>query len=591
MTKEKMQRRNVSRATEIPDGTSARRPVTTTSTRKTKRCSVLGWTILVTGMLILMSVVWQFISLITVTNRKAPYETSSSWTDHRRIINSKNNPGGEKKSEALPKPWNIVPQQVQSSSTQTMCDKKMLDRPLLDRSLALGTRFLLEHQKQEGNFDYEYDWTTDKNVDDDMEVRQAGALWGLSLIFHDMMDTLPPQDEIENVLDTTATLHIVAVHLLRGFEFFVIQNSHILEQGDAVMRYITYPGSDNKNKHGIGTMGLVCLALVEFLRATANIPEFLEYKVVVPHKREKLESYLRELLAFLVTSHTSTGSPNFASSNRFSTWNNMISAASWKTWNVQEDPFKSALSAPDGGGGYFYPSYNEEGVSFGPASSYYDGECLLAIIKAAKYLDYNFLYPMAVGSAQALYHRHVTEALKKDEDSAETKGFYQWSSMCFFELATVEFENSAEANYDPKRFGQWLIDLALWMIDVHETLTRPKNTGYAYEGIVPAWAYASSSGQSEATTKHLQCTIEEGLSKLITWQVGMGLVEKNAPEDWDGDRGMGGVQNSKHETGLRIDTTQHQMHATILTRRLVYNDDNGRLSWPWNTNILIPGKK
>jgi len=579
-----MQRRNVVSKTSIPDGSSSRSK--TGAVRKTtKRCSMLGWAILVTGMLVLMAVVWQAITLVTVTTRRAPQESSSSWMSQHQMMNE----GQQKKAtEAFPKPWNIRPKALSSTNTGTMCDKKLLSRSTLDKSLALGTRFLLKHQKEAGNFDYEYDWTTDENVDDDMEVRQAGALWGLSLIFHDMMDTLPPKADIADIMDTVANLHVVAVHLLRGFEYFVMQNSHILEGDDGVvMRYITYPGSKT---HGLGTVGLVTLALVDFLRATENLPDYLEYKLFNPHKRNKLQQYLRELMAFLVTSHTSVGSPNFAASNRFTMWNKMLSSASWKTWDVQMDPFKVLSEAgPEGEGGFFYPNYDDDGNSYGHASSYYDGECLLAIIKAAKYLDYNFLYPVAVGSAQALYHRHVTKALKADEDSSETKGFYQWSSMCFYELATVEFFDVQQDvdYYKPDKFGKWLVDLALWMIDVHETLSRPKNTGYAYEGIVPAWTYAASShSTSEQTTKHLQCTIEEGLSKLITWQVGMGLVETNV-EDWDGQRGLGGVQNSRHETGLRIDTTQHQMHATILTRRLVYNDE---ITWPWRTDILIPNQ-
>lgn len=435
---------------------------------------------------------------------------------------------------------------------------------------ALGTLFLLEHQKSFGNFDYEYDWTTGQNTDDDMEVRQAGALWGLSLILHDMMDTFDNEDT-----DGMRVIHIVSVHLLRGFEFFIMQNSEILDFNGVTMRYITYPGA---KRHGIGTMGLVCLSLVEFLRATGDdVPEYVKQKLISPHKREELESYLQQLLAFLVTSHSST--PIQSLEDRFRTWNRLISAASWKSWQVQEDPYRQT----EDGGGYFLQSYDDEGISSGISSSYYDGECLLAIIKAAKYLNYNFLFPMAVGTAKSLHHRHVTMALKDDEDSAETKGFYQWSSMAFYELATVEFEE--EQHYDPTRFGSWLVDLALWMVDVHETLNRPKNTGYAYEGIVPAWSYAAASGSNPGTAQHLHCTIEEGLARLISWQVGMGTVENNV-EEWDGKMGLGGVQNSRKEPGLRIDTTQHQMHATILARRLVYPDD----TWPWSTELFVQHK-
>ena len=73
----------------------------------------------------------------------------------------------------------------------TKCQKEMkLNRATLDTSLALGTTFLLNHQKEGGNFDYEFDWISLENSNDDSDVRQAGALWGMALIFHDMVDSL-----------------------------------------------------------------------------------------------------------------------------------------------------------------------------------------------------------------------------------------------------------------------------------------------------------------------------------------------------------------------------------------------------------------
>ena len=111
--------------------------------------------------------------------------------------------------------------------------------------------------------------------------------------------------------------------------------------------------------------------------------------------------------------------------------------------------------------------------------------------------------------------------------------------------------------------------------------------GYAYEGIVPAWTWIShvvSQNDDDPnlakTARKLQCTIEKGMSKLMSWQVGMG-AEKQAESLWNGIDGLGGVQNAKDESGLRIDVTQHQMHATILTRRLVYAP-LGDESWPWS---------
>src|SRR6478752_9614130 len=52
----------------------------------------------------------------------------------------------------------------------------------LETSIELGTKYMLAHQKAGGNFDYEYDWKQKTYTNDDSSPRQAGALWGLSLL-------------------------------------------------------------------------------------------------------------------------------------------------------------------------------------------------------------------------------------------------------------------------------------------------------------------------------------------------------------------------------------------------------------------------
>ena len=83
------------------------------------------------------------------------------------------------------------------------------------------------------------------------------------------------------------------------------------------------------------------------------------------------------------------------------------------------------------------------------------------------------------------------------------------------------------------------------------------------------------------TARKLQCAMEQGLNKLISWQVGMGVEKRNGDGEWDGRMGLGGVQNHKDEPGLRIDVCQHQMHATILARRYAYAQADA--AWPWET--------
>jgi UDP-N-acetylmuramoyl-tripeptide--D-alanyl-D-alanine ligase len=248
--------------------------------------------------------------------------------------------------------------------------------------------------------------------------------------------------------------------------------------------------------------------------------------------------------------------------------------------------------------GTFHSKFDELGKRSGGPSPYYDGESLLAITKASKYLGpaYVHLWPLAAATASSLYDFHVVKAQHKDADSSDTKGCFQWLSMSLFELSTVTFGTGRKSRFDlptaiqklyrVEELGAQLVDLALWMVDVHQTLKRGKNTGYAYEGITPAWAWAAhiikspdfeTDKDTVANARKLHCTIQTGMDKLISWQVGMGAEASD--ETWNGKSGLGGVQNDADESGLRIDVTQHQMHATILTRRYAYQDDYAVFPW------------
>ncbi len=206
-------------------------------------------------------------------------------------------------------------------------------------------------------------------------------------------------------------------------------------------------------------------------------------------------------------------------------------------------------------GGGFHDSYTVSGRSFGSRSPYFDGEALLVLTRASRELDPT-LGPLALDEADRSYQRHVTEALRRDADSNETKGYYQWCSMALSALAP-----------DHPRMGDRLLDLAVWMVDVHRTLSRQRNTGYAYEGLVMAFAEAERRGDAGMVRK-LSCVIEQGLTKLMSWQVGFSganatIASAGPVED---PRALGGVQNHATEPDLRIDVTQHQMHALLLAR-------------------------
>ena len=374
------------------------------------------------------------------------------------------------------------------------CDSdqpKPLNRAILDRSLELGTQFMINHQKLEGNFTYAYDWVKKTYDPGDSQVRQAGAMWGLATIYNDS-----PNPEVGAAVE-------------KAMEFFA-RNSKLTLNGQ---RYVAYP----EEKAGrVGTVALCALSHIDYLRAAkSHISE---------EKFQKYRQLLEEYLEFLIMAR------------------------------IQTQP-KAGL---------WHRSYSvSSGYPHGQPSPYFDGESLLALIKAAKYMGREDLQYIIINSADAGYHHNIQEALQEDPDSSITKGYYQWSSMAFFEIATSGWP-------DTEKYGDYVIDLANWMIDVHKTLKRTRNTAYAYEGIIHAYQLAVQRND----TKHIEKfahVIETGLKKLTSWQVGSPLMnEFIRSHPTDSPLALGGVQNHRRESPLRIDVVQHQMHAVVLARRYVY---------------------
>ncbi len=287
---------------------------------------------------------------------------------------------------------------------------------------------------------------------------------------------------------------------------FFEKHSRLTTKGE---RYTVYPGVESGR---LGTVALVALASLDYWRA-------LESTGADPERARAVRARLDEYLAYLVRVRRKDGS--------------------WPQ------------------------SYHHStGKGFGSSSPYFDGEALLALAKAARYAGREDFRELAIASANSGRRRWVTEALVRDPDSSKTKGYYQWGSMAFYELATSGWPEGRE-------FGGTVLDLADWMIDVHRTLQRRRNTGYAYEGIVHAYRLASERGDARA--EKYRCTIELGMEKLTSWQVGSPIANahiRSGPSP--SALAIGGVQNHAREPGLRIDVTQHQMHAVILARRWVF---------------------
>jgi len=304
---------------------------------------------------------------------------------------------------------------------------------------------------------------------------------------------------------------------------------------DGNRRLMNYPGQEPQK---LGAVALLALSHIEVLRR----PELLDSE-----EKQQLEASLEGYLTAILSART--GKSNF------------------------------------------YKFYDgKTGKHFGPTSPYYDGECLLALVKAAKYLSHDHLWPHIKVSAEAGFKKNVAKGLKlfevkhrgrgktakmekwdKAQASKRMKGYYQWGTMAWYELLGMENADFSKYSDRTLRYGDWL-----------SSKTAPassgSNTGYAFEGLIPAFVTAVQLG-NEKLQQDFGCTIREGMISLHSLQVGhtkaVGLAEPlPRPADAklrDEPRAQGGAQGSRGSAALRIDTTQHQLHALLMARRLMQN--------------------
>jgi UDP-N-acetylmuramoyl-tripeptide--D-alanyl-D-alanine ligase len=372
---------------------------------------------------------------------------------------------------------------------------KRLTREILEESFRKGRQFMISNQKKSGNFNYQYDFVEKEMAKDDHQVRQAGALWGLALMY-----------QYEQTPENKAALE-------KGLKFFF---DHTQEGAVEGALLIAYPGEYTCHT---GTVALVALSIIEYLRTEKAENTKIEDKF----RREliaKLNGYI-EHLKFLRLKNKHFSSFSFL-------------------------PIK---------------------IKYWSFSPYYDGESIFCLIKAAKYLGYTDLIPLIEDSAMVMAKYYTIDQWRDDTYSDETKGFFQWGCMAFWEYQDARWKNA-------EVFGDSVLSLAWWMIHIHNTPQRTRNTGYAYEGIIHAYQLAKAR-KHQAALNDLAYTIDKGLHKLTTWQVGGPLQFRNRflfDHQTNDPLAIGGVMNHKTEPFLRIDITQHQMHSVIQALKYVYSE-------------------
>ncbi|MBR6057556.1 MAG: hypothetical protein IKP58_05230 [Victivallales bacterium] len=369
-----------------------------------------------------------------------------------------------------------------------------LSREILIQSLEAARAYYLNQQKTEGNFKYLLDISDGQTADDDNQVRQAGAIWGLACLNRDFFN------------EPTRRA------LLLGFDFF-IQNIKTLPTGETV---IVYPGEKNLNS---GTVALFCLALTDFL---AGQDKYLDQNT-----KDKYRRILFTHIGFLRTMELDDGS-----------WSRAYELSS--------------------------------GIRKPVPSSYYDGETLLAYCKVARLYNRKDLIRRINFALPRLIHRYTVQTWQPDGDQDLTKGFYQWGSMAFAEYIEAGWEPHAKLAADAA------LALAWWQIDENQLESKKANVAYAVEGLASAWKIAKMTGRKEAEDR-LKPIIDNIMGKLILCQYKGPFMQYNpylmslknvVPEAY------GGITAAQNSPLVRIDNVQHQVHATLLMLKYLYQETN-----------------
>jgi len=314
----------------------------------------------------------------------------------------------------------------------------------------------------------------------------------------------------------------------KGLEYF---HKHSVEYPGNI-RMLVYPGVPSQK---LGAVALLALSHIEVLRR----PEALANEA----EKKQLETQLEEYLNGIVDAKSKHG---------------------------------------------FHKYYKEEeGTNYGPTSPFYDGECLLALTKAAKYLGHNKLWPVIKASAEAGYLKNVLPGIEASKREAESlvqkaddkekleeaitvmRGYYQWATMAWYELLGMD-------DPDFEEYGPRMLSYTSSMPANTEKQRPDVNAGHRFEGVIPTFVIAVQLGDSKLEHE-FACSIREGIGILNSLQVGhnkaYGLGEplpKHADVSPAKDvLAQGGMQATRKSPALRIDTAQHSLHAVLMARQLL----------------------
>lgn len=223
-------------------------------------------------------------------------------------------------------------------------------------------------------------------------------------------------------------------------------------------------------------------------------------------------------------------------------------------WRTSLDQYIQFLLDGQNSRGLWHSRYDDrDGSPCGEPSAFFDGEALLALVKAAKYLHYGHLCERVMRAAAAGYRHNVLLALnKKGKGRSVAHGYYQWGMMAFCELIDSDWPEVEQ-----------YVEPVYYLADARTRGRESKNNpGAVLEGLIHAYAVAIERDPRRA--ENYRGTIVRDLSRMLSLQAGNpATVQFLSPAD-DDEAAAGGFQHYPDQPTLRIDFTQHAIHALLL---------------------------
>ena len=288
--------------------------------------------------------------------------------------------------------------------------------------------------------------------------------------------------------------------IIKGMDFFS-KNTRQLDSGETVF---VYPG-DNTVK--TGTIALLVLAILDF----QNDPALEE--TLKQHYHRLLFSYI----AFLRSMEMKDGS-----------WSRGLELAI----NFRD---------PD-------------------ASPYYDGETLLAYMKAARLLKRKDILFRINDALPKLIQKYTVACWNDSKNDDLTRGFFQWGVMACDQYVTAGWTPHAELAADAA------IALAFWQIFSNQLESRKGNTAYAVEGLASAIHISQLTHRQDAFDA-IAPVASRTIARLTLCQFQGPLSDLNphfAALKNPVNAASGGITDTPNSTIVRIDYVQHQVNAILL---------------------------